>query len=197
MEKRFKSLKKWLAIAGLLLLLLLTGMVAFSPYGKQKDFPYKLVKHTVEINAPVDSVFNLLGKSSMASSWSVYVDHITPLNADSFPDGTTGSRRRCFCENDETGIQWDELITENIPDKKRQLVLYNLKGFPITADHLATEQLYEKLSENKCSLTFTLFFKDSKPGLLESLKTYFAGYKIKDIYSANMYNIKRIAETGK
>lgn len=197
MEKKSNRVKKWSIRIGLALVLLIIGMVVFSPYGAQKDFPYKLVKCTVEINAPADSVFRFLGNSANATKWSVYVDHIIPLNRDSFPDGTIGSRRRCFCKKDESGIKWDELITEKIADKKRQLLLYNLEGFPITAEHLATEQLYENLGDNKCSLTFTLFFKDAKPGLWESLKTYFAGYKIKDIYSANMDNIKRIVETGK
>lgn len=197
MEKKFKRLKKFSLIIGLILIFLIVGMVVFSPYGAQKEFSYKLVKHSIEINAPVDSIFNFLGNSTNAKKWSVYVDHIIPLNTDSFPDGTPGSRRRCFCEKDETGIQWDELITEKIPNKKRQLVLYNLQGFPLTAQHLATEQLYEKAGDNKCSLTFTLFFKDVKPGPWESLKTYFAAYRIKDIYTANMNNIKRIIETGK
>jgi hypothetical protein len=113
------------------------------------------------------------------------------------PDGIPGSRRRCFCRADEKGKQWDELITEVIPDQKRQLTIYNLKYFPVTAKNLATEQLYETFSENKCRLTFTIFFKDEKPTLIEKIKMYMAAYKIKSIFKKNMANIKRIVEEEK
>lgn len=197
MEKKYSKLKKWLTGICIVLLLGVAGMIVFSPYGSQEGFPYKLVKHTVEIDAPADSVFNFLGNSANASQWSVYVDHITPLNADSFPDGSIGSRRRCFCNKDETGAKWDELTTERIPGKKRQLLIYNMQEFSLTAEHLATEQLYEKIADNKCSLTFTVFYKDVEPGVIEKLKIYFAGYTIKSIFEQNMSNIKRIVETGK
>jgi uncharacterized protein YndB with AHSA1/START domain len=172
-------------------------MIAFSPYGSHEGFPYKLVKYTVEINAPVDSVFNFLGNSKNASKWSVFVNHLTTLNADSFPDGTVGSRRRCFRSKDETGVQWDELITEKTVNQKRQLVIYNMKNFSIAADHLATEQIYEKTADNKCRLTLTVFFKNAEPSLWEKFKMYFAAYKIKSVFEGNMANIKRIVETGK
>jgi hypothetical protein len=197
MEKKYSKLKKWLLGICIVLILAVTGMIVFSPYGSQKGFSYKLVKCNVVIDAPVDSVFKFLGNSANASRWSVYVDHITPLNADSFPDGSIGSRRRCFCNKDETGAKWDELTTERIPGKKRQLLIYNMQEFSMSAEHLATEQLYETTADNKCSLTFTVFYKDVKPGLLEKFKLYFAGYKIKDIFYRNMTNIKRIVETGK
>jgi hypothetical protein len=197
MEKKFSKLKKWTLGIGSVLLLSVMGMIVFSPYGSHEGFSYKLVKVNIEIDAPVDSVFKFLGKSANASKWSVFVDHITPLNADSFPDGSVGCRRRCFCNKDETGVQWDELTTVRIPNEKRQLTIYNMKNFSMTADHLATEQLYEKTADNKCSLTFTVFYKDTKPSLMESFKLYFAAYKIKSIFVRNMTNIKRIVETGK
>lgn len=73
----------------------------------------------------------------------------------------------------------------------------SMKGFFVTAEHLATEQRYEKIGDNKCSLTFTLFFKDTQPTWWESFKTYFAAYEISSIFNRNMANIKRIVETGK
>jgi uncharacterized protein YndB with AHSA1/START domain len=197
MEKKSKNIIKWIIRIDLVVIAVIALMIAFSPYGSQEGFPYKLVKCTVEINAPVDSVFKFLGNSKNASRWSVYVDHITPLNADSFPDGSVGCRRRCFCNKDETGTQWDELTTERVPDKKRQLTIYNMKDFSMTAENLATEQHYEKTANNKCSLTFTVFFKGEEPGLWDSFKTYIAAYKINSIFEKNMANIKRIVETGK
>lgn len=189
-------MKKWLPIIFLIIACLVTVIILLSPYGQYKGFSYSLVKHTVEINAPVKDVFNFLGNSKNASRWSVFVHHINTLNADVVPDGIPGSRRRCFCRADEKGMQWDELITEVVPNRKRQLTIYNLKDFPVTAKNLATEQLYETVNESKCRLTFTVFFKDAEPSLMEKLKMYMAAYKIKSILKQNMANIKMIVEEG-
>lgn len=187
-------MKKRLIIIFLAIVCLFTAIIFFSPYGKYEGFAYKLVKHTVTINAPVKDVYSFLGNSINASRWSVFVHHIIPLNADSVPDGMPGSKRRCFCRADETGMQWDELITEVIPYQKRQLTLYNLKNFPVTANNLATEQLYESINESQCRLTFTTFFKDAEPTLREKIKMSLAAYKIKSIFKKNMANIKKIVE---
>ncbi|MCX6350906.1 MAG: hypothetical protein NTX03_03480 [Bacteroidetes bacterium] len=185
----------------LLLILFLSGLailIALSPYKTDKRFAYKLIENTVVINACADSVFSFLGKSTNAHKWSVYVDHITPLNKDSFEDGKVGCRRRCFQkENEKDGQEWDELTTEVIPNKKRQLKIYNLQRFFITADNLATEQIYEPLDSGRCKLTFTLFCIDKEPSLWDYLKINFAAYPIKNIFTKNMNNIKRIVEGAK
>jgi uncharacterized protein YndB with AHSA1/START domain len=193
MEKKSKT-RKWVIGIFTLLFFAFSGLLFFSPYHSYDGFSYKLVKQTIEINAPREAVFKFLGNSKNASRWSVFVHHINPLNSDSFADGKPGGRRRCFCNADETGRRWDELITEVVPGTKRQLVTYNFKDFPMTAEHLATEQLYESISENKCRLTFTVFFKDSAPGLFETFKTNIAAYTIKSIFEKNMANIKRLVE---
>ncbi|HEU4719196.1 MAG TPA: SRPBCC family protein [Bacteroidia bacterium] len=180
-----------------LLFLLFTSAltVVFSPYGKQENFPYRSVVNSVEINAPPDTVFHYLGNSAHAHNWSVFVDHITTLNADSFPDGTPGSRRRCFRQQNENGIRWDEEVTQVEPGKKRQLTIYNMKEFPLMADGLATEQIYEPLKNgNACRLTFTVFYLHHSPTFFETFKTYIAAYRINDIFKANLGNIKRIVE---
>lgn len=168
-----------------------------SPYGRKNAFRYRLIRQSTEINTSVDKVFSFVGNSKNASRWSVFVHHINTLNAGSVPDGLPGSRRRCFCNADEKGRQWDELITEVAPGKKRQLHIYNLKDFPATVNNLFTEQIYEKLTDEKCRLTFTVFFKDAEPGTMEEIKMYLAAYKIKSIIKQNMINIKRIAEAQK
>ncbi|HEY6162333.1 MAG TPA: SRPBCC family protein [Bacteroidia bacterium] len=172
----------------------LAGVIIFSPYGNHDGFNYKLILNTVEINAPADSVYKYLGNSDNARKWSVFVDHINTLNRDSFPDGAVGSRRRCFCNADEKGTQWDELVTEVVPGKKRQIIIYHLVDFSMNAEHLATEQIYESIGTNKCKLTFTVFFKDAQPSLWERIKTYIAAYKIKGIFEGNMNNIKKFNE---
>lgn len=191
--------KRWKKIAiGFVSILIIgfIGMIVFSPFGNKKDFSYKLVLNTVEINAPVDSVYRFLGHSSNAAKWSVFVNHIIPLNNNEVPDGKAGSRRRCFQNADEKGLQWDELITVVEPLKRRQLTIYNMQGFQLQADNLATEQLYDSIAPQKTKLSFTLFYKDAEPSLGDLLKTYYAAYKVKSIYEKNMANIKRIVETG-
>src|SRR5437773_1977483 len=125
------------------LLFLLGVMIVLSPYGKSDGFNYRLVKRTVDIHASPDSVFKFLSNSGNATQWSVFVDHIATLNPDSIKDGQPGSRRRCFCEKDDSGKRWDETITEVVPGVKRQLTCYDYKGFPLTVGNIATEQLYE------------------------------------------------------
>lgn len=182
---------------GILVLLVLSSciMIMVSPYGQTKGMPYKSVQHSIIVNVPLEKAYAYLGNSNNASKWSVFVHHITPLNPDSFADGQTGSRRRCFCYANEKGRYWDELISEVIPGKKRQLILYNLNDFPIKAEGLATEQLYEKLSPSSCRITFTVFFKEPAPTLITLLKTYFAAFTIHDIFIQNMNNIKQQLES--
>jgi hypothetical protein len=168
--------------------------ILFSPYGNKSGFTYKLVIESIEINAPPDKVYAFLGNSDNAAKWSSYVNHITPLNTNEFTDGQVGSVRRCFKQNDERGIQWDELISINEANKRRQLKLFNLSGFSLQANSLATEQLYENIEGNKMRLSFTLFFLNKKPGFLDLLKIYYAAYFIKSIYKKNLTNIKIILE---
>lgn len=171
-------------------------LIVISPFGNKKDFPYKLVIHSVEIDAPVDSVYRFLGNSSNAAKWSVFVDHIDPLNSQLVADGKVGCRRRCFKNTNEQGLQWDEEITVSDPNKRRQLTIFNMQDFSIRAEGLATEQLYEPISEHKTRLSFTLFYLNAKPSVADLLKTYVSAFKVKHIYKQNMANIKRIVETG-
>ncbi|MBC8047136.1 MAG: SRPBCC family protein [Fimbriimonadaceae bacterium] len=179
------------------LLLVFILIISLSPFKKYAGETNRIVKHTITIDAPVDSVFNFLGNSDNVALWSVYIDHITPLNSDSIPDGKPGSRRRCFQNANEEGIKWDELITIVEKNKRRQLTIYDTKGFPMMAEPLATEQIYKSMNDNKCELTFTLFFPDEKPSLVEFIKTSLGAYKIKSVYEQNMQNIKTLIEQKK
>lgn len=194
MGKSSKKTLKWVIGTVLVLLTVCWLLILYSPYGKKEGFSPKLIKHSIEIDAPKDTVYKFLSNSGSAARWSVFVNHISTLNADSFADGAVGCRRRCYCNADEQGRQWDELITEVIPGSKRQLVIYNLKDFPMTATNLTTEQRYESISATKTRLTFIVFFKGNNPSFLESLKTYIGAYSIQDIFERNMANIKEIIE---
>lgn len=198
MEKKFKK-RKWRTIILVFLGLsfaTLMGLIWFSPYTYHPTFKRKMICHTVEINVPVDSLFRYLGNSANARNWSVYVDHITPLN-NGIKDGHTGSVRRCFCNKDEKGRCWDEKILVVEKNKRRRLSIFNLVGFTATTEGLVTEQVYQPLSEHKTKLSFTVFYDKHVPNWWEILKTKLAAYKMLSIFKANMANIKRIVETGR
>lgn len=191
--KRFKKIT--LVVLSVLIIGLLLLLV-FSPYKYNRDNKYRSVDYSIEINVPVDSVFTYLGNSDNATDWSSYVDHITPLNASTIPDGAVGSKRRCFKETNEKGIIWDEEIIEVVPNKKRRLTIYNLKGFSLKANGLETEQIYESLGSNKMRLTFSVFFGNNNPTIIESLKMNYASYTMHSIFEANLMNVKKIMEGG-
>jgi hypothetical protein len=174
----------------------IAALIFFSPYGVSENFPYKLVAHTVMIKAPAQKVFNYLGHSANAANWSVFVDHIIPLNPQQVPDGAPGSRRRCFKNSNEEGLKWDELITVVEPARRRQLTIYNMVNFPLQAEGLATEQLYRPVSPGETQLTFTLFYQKEKVSLMDKLKLYYAAYRVKSIYKHNMNNIKTALEAA-
>lgn len=188
--------KRIILITLIVLTLGLIVMIITSPFGTHEGFKYKLIINTIEINAPADSVYSFLGKSSNASKWSVFVNHISPLNRELVEDGKIGSQRRCFQNADEKGLQWDEEITVAELNKRRQLTIFNMKDFGLEAPGLATEQIYEKISGTKTKLSFTLFYINNRPSFLDLLKTYYAAFEVKSIYERNMTNIKSIIETG-
>ncbi len=170
-------------------------LIMYSPYRKHRGYDHPFIYTYIDIDTPPEVVYNYLGNSENARDWSTFVDHIIPLNSDSFPDGTVGSRRRCFREANEQGIWWDELITVVEPHQRRQLTIYNMNNFPVSADDLATEQQYEPLGDgDKCRLTFTLFYLHNDPTVWESFKTKLAAYRVKSVFEGNQANIKRLVE---
>jgi hypothetical protein len=194
MGKKSGKTARGLLLFGVVLLLSIAGLFFFSPYGSMPGYSYKLISTKIAIQAPTDVVFKYLGNSANASQWSTFVDHIIPLNSDKFPDGKPGSIRRCFCQPNEKDMRWDELITQAIPDKKRQLLIYNMQEFPITADGLATEQLYYPINYHSTRLTFTVFFKDHEPTVFETIKMYLSAYYIDHIFEANLNQIRILVE---
>lgn len=181
-------------ILGLLILFFTT--IAFSPFGQKDGVEGPQLVHSITIKAPVKAVFNYLGDSENARDWSVFVDHINTINAEEVPDGEVGSERRCFVNEDESEVIWDERITEVIPNRKRRLDIFNMQGFSMQAENLVTEQLYTSLDSNTTVLSFTLQFKKGKSSFLDRLKTYLGGYQIKSIFKENMNNIKSFVEKG-
>ncbi len=184
----------------IIFILFLVGFVAykFSPYKHSENYPYKnVVDNTVIINEPIDSVYRMLGHSSYARQWSVFVHHITPLNPNEVTDGTPGSIRRCFAQENENGIVWDEEILIVEPNKRRRLSIFNTKGFESESNDILTEQLYEKIDSNTTKLTFIVFRDENKE--MEWWKQallYYIAYNMKTVFEENMENIKYLAEEG-
>ncbi len=192
---KYKSLIfKMLAAIGAILLLLLFLMIAFSPYGRKEGFVQKLVFEKIVIEADAEAVFRYLGNSENAEDWSVFVDHIKPLNAQKFADGQVGSVRRCFTEKDETGEIWDEEILLLKTNELRLLSCYHFQNFSLSTDQLRTEQRCHSMGNGATQLTFTLFFPSDDTSLLDAMKMYFAAYYISSIFKGNLLNIKRLVE---
>lgn len=168
------------------------GMIAFSPYGSNQDYKQKAIIVETEINSSISEVYGYLGESENASQWSTFVTKIMTLNGNSVLDGEVGSKRRCFGK--QHGVVWDEEILLAEPNKKRLLNVYNTVGFFMMADNLLTEQVYEKLDENRTRLKLSLFFKNGKMNILSELKMYFAAYVVADIFEDNLFNIKKLNE---
>jgi Polyketide cyclase / dehydrase and lipid transport len=182
-------MKKVIKIVAIVALLAVVALLLFSPFQKYPDYAFRSIRHSVVIEAPVDSVYAYLSNSANAAHWSVFVDHITPLNPEVVPDGVVGSLRRCFQRADEQGLRWDEEIIIQEPLKRRRLSIFNLVDFPLEAEHLATDQVYEPLAATRTKVTFTVFFL-KKPGIWTMAKTFVAAWKIRDIFQQNMNNIK-------
>ena len=132
-------------------------MVAFSPYGKGSLYENRFLHSSIEINATKKNAYEVLGNSNNARKWSVFVHHINTLNSDEITDGSVGSVRRCYQNENELGLQWDEQIIINEINKRRRLSIFNMVGFEMSAENLLTDQVYEDI-DGGCKLTFTLFF---------------------------------------
>ena len=179
-----------------LALLLLAGAIAFSPYRRHDGRAERMIRRTVDVAAPCSAVFDYLGNSANASDWSVFVDHIVPLNADSVPDGARGSIRRSFRRADETGMRWDEYFVEVEPERRRMLRIYDVRDVAIQArTPLLTEQVYEPLAADRCRLSFTLFF-EGEPTFADRVAMTFVAYRLGSIFASNIANVKRIVEAG-
>lgn len=173
--------------------LVLGAATIASPYRVHSDGDRPRLATSTDVEAPCDSVFDYLGNSSNASDWSVYVDHITPLNAASVRDGSVGSIRRSFKNADETGMRWDEYFTEVVAGERRELRIYNIVDAPTTAEGtLLTQQLYAPLGPNRCRVTFTLFFAEP-PSAPDWLKMRIKAHEIGRIFEKNLANIGRLA----
>jgi hypothetical protein len=184
------SLKAKIGIGALALLVL---ALLLSPFRKAEN-NFVLAKK-ITINKPAKEVYSYLGNSATASDWSMFVDHITPLNPDKVADGKKGSIRRCFRNSNEVGIWWDEEILADIPNEERELTIYNMHGFIMQTHNLTTKQIYTPISETETELTFGLYKNAEEVGFIDWLKLKTSGWVIAHIFKNNLEGIKREVES--
>lgn len=187
-------MKKYVLIGAATLLSIFGLLLLFSPFEYDKQTDNYVLSHEVIIDKSVQEVFDYVGQSKNASKWSVFVNHITPLNTDTYRDGTVGSQRRCFKNKNEKGVFWDETILNVIPLKERSLSIYNLNGFAVTTENLVTYQHYEIVGEQLTKLRFSLVKARREMGMLERTKIILAAYVVSSIFEKNLKGIKKQLE---
>jgi hypothetical protein len=189
-------LKKFLLFAPFLFASLIFSIIAFSPYKKDKFLSYKLITESILINTSCEAAYKYLGNSDNVRVWSVYVDHISPINEDKVTDGHLGSIRRCFKNNHEKDGRWDEEILFTKKNKLRRLSCFNFQDLILSPGLLHTEQIYED-KNGDCLVKFTLFSPKNEYGLWEEFKIYLASYPTAYIFRKNLKNIKKHLEQEK
>jgi hypothetical protein len=196
--------------APMAVLALAVGLIVKSPYQRHPGTGHRMLSQGVDIAAAADSVFLFLGDTADAGRWSVYIDAIKPLNADSVTPWAPGSRFRCFVRKgrnagkegtDGKERSWDEIVREAVPGRRRSLVLYGFAGFSAAPDSLTLEQVFTPLKDadgrevGASRLDFNLYFT-REPGWKETLQMFFAAYSIQGIFSRDLAAVKRVLETG-
>jgi uncharacterized protein YndB with AHSA1/START domain len=180
-------------------LALAVGLIMNSPYKLQPGSDRRMLSISTDIAAAADSVYRFLGDTANAERWSVFIDEIAPLNADSVQPWAAGSRLRCFVRNDGKERRWDETVREAVPGRKRLLVLYGFEGFSAAPDSLTLEQIFAPMEDAEgrevaaSRLTFNLYFTRG-PGWRETLQMFFAAYSVKGIFSRDLAHVKRLLE---
>ncbi|MES1172334.1 MAG: SRPBCC family protein [Bacteroidota bacterium] len=170
--------------------------LAFSPYGRRVDPPSPRLEETVDVAAPCGRVFTYLGDSSHARLWSVFINHITPLNPEVAADGAVGSIRRSFRNADEQGMRWDEEFMIVEPDRRRRLRIFNMVEARAPRDNsLMSEQVYRPLPDGGCRLAFTLFLQNP-PSLADQVAVRLIAHQVSRVFRRNIANVKRLVEQG-
>ena len=191
--KSRRKLKFFLLFTPFLLAFLGFSIIVFSPYKKDKFLSHKLINESILINTSCEAAYKYLGNSNNSSAWSVYVDHISPINEDIVADGDLGSIRRCFKKNNEKDGTWDEEILFIEKNKLRRLSCFNFQDLTLKPELIYTEQIYED-KNGDCLLKFTLFSPKNELSLWEEFKFYLGSYPAASIFRKNLKNIKKHLE---
>lgn len=157
-----------------------------------------MTTYSIEIDAPVEEVWNFLSDNRNAKGWSVIFDHIAPMASSPVPEGQIGALRRCYRNDDQQGFFWDEKTLTTEPYRYRSLRTFNIsntswdffENFQFTA-----HQTYEDLGNNKTRLTFSGDLDDYKKySISERFVFWVTQFEGERIFRLNLENIKAMLE---
>lgn len=153
------------------------------------------ISRSVIINAPISEVWDYASDSNRAIDWSVYFDHISPLEGPK--DGTIGSMRRCFRNADETGERWDEVTIASTPLESRYIVTFNFINYPLNfigqGKYAFVRQLYRAIDKDHTEMTFQTQLAPGS-GIAWGLIFKYSSRDTGHIFQLNLENIKAAIE---
>ncbi len=157
-----------------------------------------LTTYSVEINAPVEEVWNFLSDNRNANGWSVIFDHIEPMADSPVPEGEIGALRRCYRNADEQGFFWDEKTLTTEPYTYRSLRTSNISNTSwdfFERYQFTAHQTYEDLGDNKTRLTFGGDLDDYTQYTFDELFIFWATqFEVERVFKLNLENIKAMVE---
>lgn len=149
---------------------------------------------SVTVDRPISEVWAYVSDSTKAREWSVYFHHIG-LISDPKTDGQVGATRRCYRNENEKGVFWDEDILAVEPEKQRILLSYNFNGFRSETKTYSSfvMQEYIRLNEHQTKLVFKTMGTEAMT-FLDKIIFYFARTQVEEIFKKNLENIKNHIE---
>jgi uncharacterized protein YndB with AHSA1/START domain len=157
-----------------------------------------ITTYSVEINAPVEEVWNFLSDNRNANGWSVIFDHIEPMVDSPVPEGEIGALRRCYRNSNKEDFFWDERTLTTEPYNYRSLRTYNISNTSwefFERYQFTAHQTYENLGNNKTRLTFGGDLDDYTKYTFDELFVFWATqYEVERVFKLNLENIKAMIE---
>jgi len=157
-----------------------------------------ITTYSVEINAPVEEVWNFLSDNRNANGWSVIFDHIEPMVDSPVPEGEIGALRRCYRNSNKEDFFWDERTLTTEPYSYRSLRTYNISNTSwefFERYQFTAHQTYENLGNNKTRLTFGGDLDDYTKYTFDELFVFWATqYEVERVFKLNLENIKAMIE---
>jgi len=167
--------------------------IRFSPYKKISGTTKNGVTQEIIINASPKKVFEYMTNSDIKNNWMIYIDHVDVLK--SGIGNETGSLKRYYANDDETGQHYDALVLKSEKNKMRILKIFNYTDFPINLSETINEQLFEALPDNKCALKLSLFYHKKSPDFWDEIKAHVVSYRIKKVLKENLESLKETLES--
>ncbi|KAJ3086058.1 hypothetical protein HK102_013553 [Quaeritorhiza haematococci] len=163
------------------------------------------VAHEIDIDVPVEFLWQFLGNNTNAHRWSSFFDHISDLPANLERNNReigVGKRRRCYRTAEEKGYYWDEETVHVIPHRLRRIYTFNF----VTGSWMDrifnvdtyTDNIFVSLSPTQTRFKFETYIIHPRMfqwGWLRWMWQNASGRKMTlDIFRINQENIKAMAE---